>query len=93
MVDGKMVLAGQLDDIKAGHHQLTLRFESVQAQPPALDGALSISGAGHEWTAICNGERARLTEAAGRLGARVVAERSPSLDEIFVARAGRKIAS
>ena len=93
MVEGKVVLSGALDDIKAGHHQLTLRFDSAQTRPPVLDGALSISGAGHEWTAICNGERARLTEAAGRLGARVVAERSPSLDEIFVARAGRKFAT
>jgi ABC-type multidrug transport system ATPase subunit len=91
MVDGKVVLSGLLDEIKAGHHQLTLRFESVQTRPPALAGALSVSGAGHEWTAICNGERAQLTEAAGKLGARIVAERSPSLDEIFVARAGRKI--
>src|SRR5882672_10474569 len=91
MVNGRFVLSGPLDEIKAGHHQLTLRFESVQARPPALAGALSVSGAGHEWTAICNGERAQLTEAAGKLGAHIVAERSPSLDEIFVARAGRKI--
>jgi ABC-2 type transport system ATP-binding protein len=90
MVEGKVVLSGPLDDIKAGHHQLTLRFDSVQARPPVLDGALSVSGAGREWTAICNGQRARLTEAAGKLGAAIVAERSPSLDEIFVARAGRK---
>jgi ABC-2 type transport system ATP-binding protein len=93
MADGKVVLSGPLDEIKAGHHQLTLRFESIQAQPPVLDGALSVSGAGREWTAICNGERARVTEAAGKLGARVVAERSPSLDEIFVARAGKKSAT
>jgi ABC-2 type transport system ATP-binding protein len=93
MADGKVVLSGPLDEIKAGHHQLTLRFESIQAQPPVLDGALSVSGAGREWTAICNGERARVTEAAGKLGARVVAERSPSLDEIFVARAGKNSAT
>ena len=90
MVEGKVVLAGPLDDIKAGHHQLTLRFDSVQARPPMLAGALSVTGAGHEWTVICNGARAELTEAAGKLGARIVAEHSPSLDEIFVARAGKK---
>jgi hypothetical protein len=31
-----------------------------------------------------------MVDAATKLGARIVAERSPSLDEIFVARAGRK---
>ena len=91
MVDGKVVLSGPLDDIKASHHQLTLRFDTAQTRPPTLAGALSVAGAGHEWTVICNGARAELTEAAGKLGARIVAERNPSLDEIFVARAGRKI--
>ena len=90
LVEGKVVLAGALDDIKARHHQLTLRFDAAQSQPPSLAGALSVAGAGREWTVICNGGRGELTDAAGRLGARVVAERSPSLDEIFVARAGRK---
>ena len=90
MVEGKVVLSGSLDDIKASHHQLTLRFDTAQARPPALAGALSVAGAGHEWTVICNGSRVELTEAAGKLGARIVAERSPSLDEIFVARAGKK---
>jgi len=90
MVEGKVVLSGPLDDIKASHHQLTLRFATAQARPPTLAGALSVAGAGHEWTVICNGSRVELTEAAGKLGARIVAERSPSLDEIFVARAGKK---
>lgn len=91
MVDGKVVLSGPLDDIKASHHQLTLRFDAAQTRPPSLARALSVAGAGLEWTVICNGGRGELEDAAGKLGARIVAERSPSLDEIFVARAGRKI--
>jgi ABC-2 type transport system ATP-binding protein len=90
MVDGQVVLEGPLDDIKASHHQFTLRFEMAQARPPSLARALSVAGAGQEWTVICNGGRGELVDAAGKLGARIVAERSPSLDEIFVARAGRK---
>lgn len=90
MVDGQMVLSGPLDEIKASHRQLTLRFDAAQVRPPALAGALSVAGAGLEWTVICNGARRELEEAAGKLGARIVAERCPSLDEIFVARAGRK---
>jgi ABC-2 type transport system ATP-binding protein len=87
MVEGKIALAGPLDDIKANHHQLTLQFELPQAQPPELAGALRVTGAGREWTFLCNGARPELIAAAERLGARIVAERHPSLDEIFVARA------
>ena len=90
MVNGKIVLSGPLDDIKASHHQLTLRFDTAQSRPPGIAGALSVAGAGQEWTVICNGGRGELVDAAGKLGARIVAERRPSLDEIFVARAGRK---
>jgi ABC-2 type transport system ATP-binding protein len=52
---------------------------------------LSVNGAGREWTVICNGERAQLAEAAGKIGGRIITERSPSLNQIFVARAGRKV--
>jgi ABC-2 type transport system ATP-binding protein len=90
ILNGRVVLVGPLDQVKESHHQLTLRFESAQARPPALTGALSITGAGHEWSVVCNGARNELAAAAAKLGARIVAERSPSLDEIFVARASRK---
>jgi len=90
MVNGRLVLEGPLDQIKESHHQLTLRFENVQTRPPTLAGALSITGAGHEWSVVCNGARNDLAAAASQLGARIVAERSPSLDEIFVARAARR---
>jgi ABC-2 type transport system ATP-binding protein len=89
MAEGRIVLCGPLDEIKAVHCQFTLRFEMAQPKPPVLAGALSVTGAGQEWTVICNGARAEFTAAAARLGARIVAERSPSLDEIFVARAGK----
>src|SRR5688572_14418714 len=93
LVEGKVVLDGGLDDIKACHHQLTLRFEAPQSRPPALAGALSVAGADREWTVICNGGRGELEEAAGKVGAYIVAERHPSLDEIFVARAGKSPAA
>ena len=90
MVEGRFVLSGTLDEIKESHHQFTLRFDTAPAQPPVLAGAVSVAGAGLQWTVIANGARGALVEAAGRLGARIVAQRYPSLDEIFVARAGPK---
>jgi ABC-2 type transport system ATP-binding protein len=37
---------------------------------------------------MCNGARHELPAAAEKLGARIVDERAPSLNEIFVAHAG-----
>jgi ABC-2 type transport system ATP-binding protein len=91
MAEGKVILCGSLDDIKASHHELTLRFDSEPSRSPELPGALSVAGAGREWTVICNGDRAQLAAAAARIGGRIVTERSPSLNQIFVARAAKKV--
>jgi ABC-2 type transport system ATP-binding protein len=74
---GKLVLFGALDDIKAQHRRFTLHFETEQAGPPAIAGALSVCGSGKEWTVMCNGARQELPAIAGKLGARIVDEQSP----------------
>ena len=88
--NGTLLWCGPLDDIKAAHHRLVLHFATPQSEPPALPGALSVEGAGREWTVICNGARRELSAALGQLGARIVEEQTPSLNEIFVARVGQK---
>jgi ABC-2 type transport system ATP-binding protein len=87
---GRVVLCGPLDDVKGSHHRLTVRFETEQSRPPALTGALSCEGAGHEWTVVCNGRLSEVEDAVVRLGARIVERHAPSLDEIFVAQVGTK---
>jgi ABC-2 type transport system ATP-binding protein len=89
MIDqGKVALSAPLDDIKGSHRCLTLRFAESQPQPPVHAGVLAWEGSGQEWTAVYGGGQAELQEAASQWGARIVAERVPSLDEIFVARVG-----
>ncbi len=90
MFNGKIVLNGALDSVKESHSRLVFRFDKPQTSPPGIRGVLSLSGSGQEWTAICNGQRDEAVAAAARLGARVVAEDCPTLDDIFVAVAGRK---
>jgi ABC-type multidrug transport system ATPase subunit len=85
---GRLVLCGPLDEIKAQHRCVTLRFATAQAKTPMIAGALSISGAGKEWVVTCNGARNEMSAVAARLGAEIVHEHAPSLNEIFVARAG-----
>ncbi len=90
MFNGQVVLTGALDAVKENHHRLILRFDTAQSSAPKVSGVLSLTGSGQEWTAICNGKRDEAIAAAARAGGRVVAEDSPSLDEIFVAWAGVK---
>lgn len=87
---GRLVLCGRLDEIKEGHRRLVLRFEAPQTAPPPLKQVLSVRGSGREWTVLCNGERNGLCASLQQLGARIVDEQVPSLDEIFVAHAGQK---
>jgi ABC-2 type transport system ATP-binding protein len=88
--DGRVVLSGELENVKENHHRLVFRFDSPQASAPRFPGVLSLTGSGQEWTAICNGKRDEAVAAAARAGGRVVSEGSPSLDEIFVALAPTK---
>jgi len=79
---GKLVLCGPLEEIKAQHRRITLRFETPQPKPPIIPGALGVTGTGRDWTMICDGS------SIAKIGARIVDEHSASLNEIFVARAG-----
>jgi ABC-2 type transport system ATP-binding protein len=90
IVNGRIVLDGPLDEIRSAHHYLTLRFANALTDAPALPFALSVSGTGHEWSVICNGGRQEVIAHAATLGAQVVEQRSPTLDEIFTARAGHR---
>src|SRR6476661_1030607 len=69
---GKVVLSGPLDEIKAGHHRLTVQFDGFRPKPPALAGALAWEGEGREWTAVCHGGLGELQAAVGAAGGRGV---------------------
>ncbi len=83
---GRIVLCGPLDQIKAAHRRLSLRFDEPRTQPPRLAGALYSEGFGRDWTTVCNVPVESLAGEAAGLGARIVDDHVPSLDEIFVAR-------
>jgi len=88
MANGRIVLRGSLPDILESHRRLTLRFETVPARQPVLQGALSVKGSGLEWTVLCNGARAEVMAAAKEIGANIVSDDHASLDDIFLARVG-----
>jgi ABC-2 type transport system ATP-binding protein len=87
---GRMVLCESLEIIKASHYRLTLRFDEPVESPPRLPGSSSWEGFGREWSATCRGSLDVLKSEAAGIGARIVDEHTPSLDEIFVARVGSR---
>jgi ABC-2 type transport system ATP-binding protein len=92
MIDkGRIVFSAALEDIKQTHRCLTLRFAEARTRPPELAGVLNWEGMGHEWTALYHGQPGDLQTAAANCGAQVLEKRTPSLDEIFVARVGTRI--
>ena len=85
---GRVVFSDSLHAIKESHFRVTLRFPGPRNEPPLMDGAFVWEGSGREWSALCVGSVARLEAAATVLGAAIVDQQWPSLDEIFVARSG-----
>lgn len=84
--DGRLVLCDDLAAVIEGHARVTVRFEQPCAERPQLPGALSCEGAGREWTVVCNGQLEQLRASVQQMGAAIVEEAQPSLDEVFVAR-------
>ena len=87
---GRVVLNGRTDDVRRSHVLAVLSFPQPQVKPPAVAGALAVTGFGSEWQVVFGGSRLELETVVAQIGARVVEERTPSLDEIMVARAGGK---
>ena len=87
--DGKVVLDGSVDDIRGIHHVTQLKFQQRFDRPPKLDGALTASGGGRNWSVVHETSIEELRSAVLPLGGELAESRSATLEEIFVARVGR----
>ena len=87
---GKLVLFDSLDTIKARHHAFTIGFAQSCLEAPEVAGALSVSGIGREWKVVADGNTEAVRHAITQLGATVMEESTPSLEDIFVARVGNR---
>jgi ABC-2 type transport system ATP-binding protein len=90
---GRIALSAPLRAIVETHHCVTVRFAESRRQPPAVAGVLRwdrVDSSGQEWKAVCRGGPGALQPTVDGLdgGARIVAERAASLDEVFVAHVG-----
>ncbi|MEM7366845.1 MAG: ABC transporter ATP-binding protein [Pseudomonadota bacterium] len=86
LASGKIALDGELEAIKQDHLKLVIRFAEPVHQCPRIDGALTSTGQGREWTVFWHGDANRVASAINAVGAELVEQHIPSLDDIFVAR-------
>jgi ABC-2 type transport system ATP-binding protein len=90
---GRILFSGPLDQVKQAHRRLIVRFATAQTAAPQIAGALSVSGCGREWKIVCADPNGKLSAHAASLGGTIVDEQIATLDEIFVARAGKECAA
>jgi ABC-2 type transport system ATP-binding protein len=87
---GKLMVHASLQRIKTEHHRVLLRGNG-QMTPPRLPGQLSAEQKDAVWKVVCYAPEEELRSGAQASGYEVVSIERPSLDDIFVARAGTPI--
>ncbi len=88
--EGRLVLSDSLDDVRAQHTLVSITFDAEPQKPMRLSGALSVQGEGRAWTAIFDNGSNGIADTLASMGGRIVEKRNASLEEIFVARVGRR---
>ncbi len=87
--NGRVTLSGVLDDVRGGYQRSRVHFVDHFDRPPVLDTALVIEGGGRAWNVIHSGSLEQFRHSVVARGGEVVESRDATLEEIFLARAGR----
>ena len=85
--DGSVTLDMSMDELKEGHHRFVIRFPEGREDFPDVPGLLHVEGSGREWRVLCTGALNELNGLLQETGGQIIETMSPTLDEIFVARA------
>jgi ABC-2 type transport system ATP-binding protein len=86
---GRVTLSGALDDVRHGYQRSRVRFTEHLDQPPVLEAALAMEGGGRTWSVVHSGSLEQFHHSVLAIGGEVVDSRDATLEEIFLARAGR----
>jgi ABC-2 type transport system ATP-binding protein len=84
---GRLVLAGDLQDVVEAHRRFVVRLRSGPEQIRRLPGALAVSGGPDEWTVIGNGAPGAFLQHLCQAGGEVLEQSGATFEEIFHARA------
>lgn len=89
--DGRITFDCDLDAIKETHRFTRVTFTAIQATPPRLAGALLTQGAGRSWHMVHDVPIEQFRIAVHGAGGEIAESRQATLEEIFLARAGRSV--
>jgi len=87
--NGRVSLSGALDDVRRGYQRSRVHFVDHFDSPPVLDTALVMEGGGRAWSVIHSGSLEQFRHSVVARGGEIVESRDATLEEIFLARAGR----
>ena len=86
---GRVALSGVLDDVRHTYQRSRVCFVEYLDRPPVLDTELAMEGSGRVWSVVHSGSLERFRHSVRAYGGEVVESRDATLEEIFLARAGR----
>jgi len=89
MHQGRVTLSGALDEVRRQYQRSRVHFAENFVQPPVLETALLIEGGGRAWSVVHSGSPEKFRQSVLARGGEVVESRDATLEEIFMARAGR----
>ena len=87
--NGRVTLSGVLDEVRGAYQRSRVRFAEHFDQPPVLETALVTEGGGRTWSVVHSGSPEQFRHSVLARGGEVVDSRDATLEEIFLARAGR----
>ena len=86
---GRVALSGVLDAVRRTYQRSRVHFVEHFDRPPVLDTALAMEGGGRTWCVVHSGSLEQFRRSVLARGGEVVESRDATLEEIFLARAGR----
>ncbi|MDF3020943.1 MAG: ytrB, partial [Steroidobacteraceae bacterium] len=86
---GRVALSGVLDDVRGAYLRSRVHFAEHFDRPPVLETALTVEGGGRSWSVVHSGSLEQFRHSVQARGGEVVESRGATLEEIFLARAGR----
>jgi len=89
MQSGRVTLSGALDDVRGSYQRSRVHFVDHFDSPPVLDTALVMEGGGRAWSVIHSGSIEQFRRSVVARGGEIIESRDATLEEIFLARAGR----
>ena len=91
--DGHVCFDGDLERVKESHLFTQVSFNNALDRTPVFDGVLMVNGAGRSWNMVHESPLDQFSSLVYSAGGEVGESRIATLEEIFIARAGRKVRS